>query len=41
MKNDVWTFDISDDDCAKKEADEAMATAQLLKELLPHMGTAA
>ncbi|MDB5179488.1 MAG: hypothetical protein JWN12_120 [Candidatus Saccharibacteria bacterium] len=34
---DVWTFDISDEERAKKEATEAQATTRLLKELPPHM----
>jgi putative hydrolase of HD superfamily len=33
---DVWTFNISDDDRAKKEAAEKEATAKLIQELPPH-----
>jgi len=33
---DVWTFDISPEDRAKKEANEHKATQRLLKELPPH-----
>ena len=34
---DVWTFSITDEARAKKEADEAKATERLLKELPPYM----
>jgi len=34
---DVPTFDISDEDRAKKEADEKLATERLLRELPPHL----
>jgi len=33
---DVWTFEISDEDRAKKEAAEAKATERLMKELPPY-----
>jgi 5'-deoxynucleotidase YfbR-like HD superfamily hydrolase len=33
---DVWTFNISDEDRAKKEQAEEVATKKLLKELPPH-----
>lgn len=34
---DVWTYDISDEDRAKKEKTEAKATERLMKQLPPHM----
>jgi putative hydrolase of HD superfamily len=33
---DVWTFNISDEDRQKKEADEAIATKELIEQLPPH-----
>lgn len=34
---DVWTFEISDEDRAKKEAAEAIATEKLMNELPPYL----